>query len=229
MTDNRSNQVVGWVCIFVKRFHCPDVRRWFLLLVFVALLLGASAPELSAQSGYLLSIGVPTFTTQLPVENGFVNLSNGDLHIEIPLGFYPERAGRPVSLSFVYDSAIWQVVSSSWQPTNVPNAQGGWKLFDTMYGGAINSDSNCSFDGYGGGGCTYDNFSWTAADGTQRFFEAETWYSCDDYYNCDYSADDYEHATDGSGYFLHAFYNGSAWATAPDGNQNSLYEDPNGN
>jgi len=41
---------------------------------------------------YLNATGMPTFVTGSKVENGFINLGNGNLHLEIPLGSFPSEA-----------------------------------------------------------------------------------------------------------------------------------------
>jgi hypothetical protein len=51
----------------------------------------ALASVARAQLDYSVQIGRPTFTTPSPVEMGFVNLANGNLHLEIPLGSFRER------------------------------------------------------------------------------------------------------------------------------------------
>ncbi|PYU23413.1 MAG: hypothetical protein DMG32_16190 [Acidobacteria bacterium] len=71
---------------------------------------------------YLTQTGSPSFTTSQPVELGFVNVANGNLHLEIPLGYFPQRGSRGFAAKLIYDSRIWQVVtttSSTWQPNNV--------------------------------------------------------------------------------------------------------------
>jgi len=67
---------------------------------------------------------MPTFGIPSPVENGYVNLSNGNLHLEFDLGTFPQRGKKQLTAKLVYDSRIWQVdpASNSWRPTNVANA-----------------------------------------------------------------------------------------------------------
>jgi len=50
--------------------------------------------------------GVPWYTIPLPIPNGFVDASTGNLHLEIPLGppAQPARDGDPVVIKVVYDS-----------------------------------------------------------------------------------------------------------------------------
>lgn len=84
-----------------------------------------------AQS-YLLQTGAPTFTTADPVPMGFVNIANGNLHIEIPITSAPQRGSLTYAAKLVYDSRIWRTVfngtSWAWQPDNVPDSDGGWRL-----------------------------------------------------------------------------------------------------
>jgi hypothetical protein len=49
-------------------------HRWALLIA-VAWLLGPSVTLLNAQT-YVQSIGSPTFSTKIPVENGYIDASN---------------------------------------------------------------------------------------------------------------------------------------------------------
>lgn len=55
-----------------------------LLLAFIA------GTRLNAQD-YVYQTGSPTFSTQIPIENGFINVNNGEIHIEIPLATQPQR------------------------------------------------------------------------------------------------------------------------------------------
>ena len=81
------------------------IRRPLLILAMVAF---ASA----AQAQYLLETGAPTFTTPESVPMGFVNVANGNLHIEIPITGSPQRGSRPFIAKVVYDSRIWKIVDN---------------------------------------------------------------------------------------------------------------------
>lgn len=63
------------------------------LVVLAGLLVGVAVPA-KAQS-YLQNVGVPPFTTKQPVENGFINVANGNLHLEIPLAPFRNAAAHP--------------------------------------------------------------------------------------------------------------------------------------
>ncbi len=86
------------------------------------------APCIATAQDNVLQAGSPTFTTAWPVTLGFIDVSNGNLHLEIPLGTFPQRAGRTFTARLAYDSRIWQPVfngtTTVWQPTNVANSQG---------------------------------------------------------------------------------------------------------
>src|SRR5690242_815173 len=117
-------------------------------IFLVALSLGYAA-SLPAQ--YLQETGSPTFAAKEDIPMGFVNVANGNLHIEIPFLASPQRGGRTLLGKMVYDSRIWKIVdngiSQSWQPTNVPGtqvgipgAQLGWRFIYTG-GGAAEYDT----------------------------------------------------------------------------------------
>jgi hypothetical protein len=85
--------------VFANLMRCANGsgRLWlpWLISVFV-FLAGYGAITAHAQGGnYLTEVGTPPFTTVVPVQLGFVDASNGDLHLEIPLGSYPQRHGPP--------------------------------------------------------------------------------------------------------------------------------------
>lgn len=211
--------------------------RWGLSSVFaLALLLGSSAIPAKAQT-YLQSIGVPTFTTKLPVENGFINAANGSLHLEIPFGSFPQRGGPPDKIVLMYDSAIWTWYGGSWSPDNisvytglVPDTQssiersaGGWRVVTSREPGYLSYGQ--TFSGY----CAPDNSSmwrtmspwiWTAPDGTQHSFKALTEApvapsSCNGTGIPSSSA----YATDGSGFYISITNYTNAVVYAPDGTQ----------
>jgi RHS repeat-associated protein len=113
-------------------------KRTYLVLGILWAILIAGAQSATAQypsdaERFLLEIGSPAFNTPDSVPNGFVNLANGNLHIEIPIISYPQRGGIPFVAKMVYDSRIWKITDTGsaliWTATNVPNnwEQGGWE------------------------------------------------------------------------------------------------------
>lgn len=74
------------------------------IILILVCLLELGAVRLNAQTDPLRDVGIYPFTSQLPVEQGFINAVNGDLHLEIPLGSFPQRGGRQVDVILEYDS-----------------------------------------------------------------------------------------------------------------------------
>jgi RHS repeat-associated protein len=203
----------------------------WLLGLAATLVCSLLASPVRAQN-YLGQTGAPTFTTALPVELGFLNAANGNLHLTVPLGSFPQRGSLPFASGLVYDSSIWLNTGSSWQPINVPNSWGGWRMISpaktgTKYsnGNSILCDTPPPYTSY----TIYTGFSWTAPDGTFHFFNILTEY---DPNNCDQgnqpNGDSF--ATDSSGYHMYVTNYGVAVVYASDGTQ--VYptpEDTNGN
>src|SRR3954463_13309902 len=70
------------------------------------------ASDAALGQNYLNATGSPTFTVSEPVENGFINLANGNLHFEIPVTSSPQRGRNSYASSMAYDSRIWQVFNN---------------------------------------------------------------------------------------------------------------------
>lgn len=206
------------------------------LLMIGLLLLGAAATSLRAQT-YLQNAGVPTFTTALPVENGFVNLANGNLHLVIPFGRYQQRGNVQGDFLFTYDSNIWTSGSGSWQPQNIStsdgfyNSESGWRLVSQIYGGFVFNNSvfnYCSQDGHLQS-IQYNGYVWFAPDGTQHSFPVQTikgYTTACGTVTSQPSGDAF--AADATGYhlFVSSFV---SIVYAPDGSIASDDEDTNGN
>ena len=60
-------------------------RTKSLLMILAASLFFVSLPSSVRAQNYLAQTGSPTFTTAEPVDLGFVNAGNGNVHIEIPV------------------------------------------------------------------------------------------------------------------------------------------------
>jgi len=199
----------------------------FLLLIGVLCLLGPGTRVSQAQ-GYITNFGDRIPIAPDPAELGFVENASGAVHIEIPLGSFPQRGGsQPLTYRLVYDSNIWDISPSHvWEPNNIPFASGsGWRLVPS-----INWQSNYSFDGT----CHY-NWNITSSDGSVRYFPIST---------CNGSTPNGDaFATDSSGYHLYVTnYTSGIKLYAPDGSlltlspapsdahgHTILSEDPNGN
>ena len=158
--------------------------RLGLALVALLWLLGPSSALMMGQD-YTNAIGIPPFTQQLPVESGFINANNGDLHLEIPLGSFPERAGRQFKAVLMYDSMIWDCPLGYCNPYNTTDGNGwsgtdsatysGWRLVTSAHegrGAYSANDRECVVgrNDYGVGQITREGFYWIGPDGTTHAF-----------------------------------------------------------
>ncbi len=144
----------------------------------------ASAVISLAQNSYLDEPGIPAFTTAFSVEHGFINLANGNLHLEIPIASYPQRGGSlRYHARLVYDSRFWTFNASddtrptAWQPDGVQSGPGiGWRLITDEEGGSTSNSQSfvqCScIQGSIGPICqlrtTYSNFTYQEPDGSNH-------------------------------------------------------------
>jgi RHS repeat-associated protein len=138
----------------------------------------------AAQSSYLNAAGNPSFSVNFPVENGFINLANGNLHLEFPLATHKQRGALSLNERLVYDSRIWMITANAgyaWLPGNVPNAnaQAGWRFVTGAETGTMSitmaypgTPSGCA-QPIGGQSVTNSyNVSWSDPSGTVRDFGA---------------------------------------------------------
>src|SRR5207248_2774536 len=89
---------------------------YYAVRVVLLIAVWALIPATSVAQTYVYATGSPTFNTAYPVESGFVNVANGNLHMEIPLASPPQRGSLRVGAKLVYDSRIWKPVSGVWYP-----------------------------------------------------------------------------------------------------------------
>lgn len=224
---SHSHKICLHLPFFVRGRAAISPRPFSLAFVLGLLwLLGPMAAVSTAQ--YSLQTGSPTFTTALPVELGFLNIANGNLHLQVNFGSYPERGSRPLAAGLVYDSRIWNSSIGTWQPTNVP--QGGWRFFTNVSPGSVSVFGNRQECDSRTAQYTIYSFSWTDPLGTKRAFQVSTEYDptlCDAGNN---PTDD-GFAGDGSGYHMYVVnYTQVSAIYAPDGTQ--VYpsvKDTNGN
>lgn len=212
------------------RFRSSRHYGRFVVLLLLSCLLGPASPNALGQS--LTSLGDWRFAAPEPVELGFVESANGGLHQEIRLGSFPQRGGRTLTATLVYDSTIWTVVGSTWTPTNMPNntrpwqAWGGWRFITSADVGTVSntfSSHSCS----GGSYWQRKDFLWKAPDGTVRYFPITTTQPMGCGSNVP-SGNAY--AIDSSGYRMYVTNYSTATIYAPDGTQvYPVLKDTNGN
>jgi RHS repeat-associated protein len=86
--------------------------RYTSAVLSVLLIVFLTYPAAQAQN-YYAQTGVPPGTMTYPVPGGVVNLDKGNLFLKFPLASIPQRAGRPITLSLVYNSTFWQFLSNA--------------------------------------------------------------------------------------------------------------------
>src|SRR5579885_854194 len=136
--------------------HC------YLLSCLLLITLAVLIPVPAAAQGYLTASGSPTFVAPQPVEQGFTDSANGNLHLEFGFGSYPQRATEQfLPVKYVYDSnMVWNIgcsTSCSWAPSNYNSY--GWRLSANT--GTL-TGTNCNPQ------CT--EWIFTDSAGTARYF-----------------------------------------------------------
>lgn len=145
---------------FAQSVFQPNI---YYLLATLLLLLAST--NLNAQE-YLHSTGFPSFSVIQPVAAGGIDLSNGNLHIEIPVGAYKQRGGGVLTQSFTYDSRIWEInASNAW----AADTTAGWHIQQ----GFSNQDVKMDITTVPCGTGSYTistNYRWTDQHQTAHFF-----------------------------------------------------------
>jgi len=223
--------------------------RWFrptlAAMVFsFAWLIALAVPSARAQdtNDPLSSLGIPPFTGFIPVQNGRVNVSNGDLHLEFPIVSLPQRGKSPLTVTLAYDSNIWygEALYGMYPSYGNVGAFGsgtasGWNIYQTQDPGSVVKTWNVPFVCKTDGMDDYDQFSdwtWTSPEGTTHEFNVLTVEGfvnqCGDYTSYNVPSGD-SLAIDGSGYHLYVTNYTGAIVYAPDGTIVYGAKDSNGN
>lgn len=210
----------------------PMTRLRSFALVFLVLACTAAFGQTS--QGYLNDLGNTPYGVNIPVENGFINISNGNLHLEFPIANPPQRGALSVNERIVYDSRIWMFSpfgthgSYHWWPYNVnaaggTNSSGGWRFVKGNEIGTISSISvsfysyTCNPDDNAQSTNEVDQIIWTDSSGTAHPLNASINYSYDACQGTSSQNVSPGTATDGSGY-----------SATDDGNGNPVVSDNSG-
>ena len=207
------------------------------LLLAVSLLLLVLSSQSHAQA-YLHSTGFPSFSVIHPVEGGGIDLSNGNLHIEIPVATYRQRGGGILRQSFTYDSRIWQINTNGASQAWGQDTSAGWHVqlgFSNQDVTMDNSSVPCGTGSY----TLYNNYRWTDEHRTAHFFPISI--AANIPTGCTPPANVLTgYATDSSGFFISAnaasptipnilYPNGTTFTPANDFDNTAKITDPNGN
>jgi RHS repeat-associated protein len=198
-------------------------------LALIAILYAFVVPQTRGQANtYLDETGVPSFTTAMPVELGFVNLANGNMHLEIPIVSYPQRGRQQITARMVYDSHIWRNdPNNGWQHT------GGWRFISGADQGSVSYTTNdtpprCLIYPNYFYTTKYQGYFWQEPNGTYHKFRITLTYNGACPQNNISSGADY--AIDNSGYYMTVSNYTSITVFAKDGTQvYPTVEDTNGN
>ncbi len=183
-------RIIGTVTVSSHR-----LRHSVLLFFTIAFgwLLVPGAGIIHAQDA-LQSIGIQPFSEQIPVQNGSVNVSNGNVHLEFPLVALPQRGANPLEAKIVYDSNLWYQENSTYayQTGNSGGTIGslaGWNITSSIDVGYVDSvltpHNICHLDGSE----DYDAYTyptWTSSDSVTHRFDSLSYSlgfvnSCGDY------------------------------------------------
>jgi RHS repeat-associated protein len=207
-----------------------------LLLTFLWVF-GPCSPTTRAQAratDALEDIGVHPFDSRLAVENGYINTTNGNLHLEFLLGSFPQRhSHKIVTYKMVYDSGFWsQLTCCAWYAnymffsygTNGHHTVPGWRY-------EVSETTGTEWNNYGPvSTCRADSmdnwdkansFQYTEPNQTVHKFNLTTYQgfvtACGNFTSHTTSGDAF--ATDGSGYHVYATGVSATSVFAPDGTQ----------
>jgi RHS repeat-associated protein len=178
--------------------------------LFATLLLAGTPWYPAAAQSYQTSTGSPSFTAPEPVELGFVDASNGNLHLGIPLGAYSQRGtSQPEAITLEYDSSIWvqsvQGGSLQWEPFNGPGYPSFANWYYSTQVSGVNAVSSVAQQ-------CYTDITWTDQNGTAHLFHLNE--NTDNEAGCPSVADAF--ASDSSGYHMYVGGTNSG-VYAPDG------------
>src|SRR5882762_6690380 len=100
---------LGFVRSLDPREKCIARVLGFRLLFVLVLSSGVIA---QSSSDYVDRVGLPNFAVVQPVEMGFINVANGNLHLEFPMTNIPQRGGKSMAVKLTYDSQLYGAGSS---------------------------------------------------------------------------------------------------------------------
>lgn len=220
------------------------MKRISLLLFWVAF-----GVPVSAQN-YVYDTGNLPFTTRIPIDNGYIDVNNGEVHLEFPLATQTERGRIPLHESIEYDSRIWKIANNSgfyyyWTPTNIANSYGGWRLSDGLeinegattptYYTNVETWTTCNGQQYPSEEA-FTNFAWTDPQDSNHLFPGSFLQQIATPCNSTVTPNSTSGtALDGSGYSMTMTYDtttGNVDTVVFDRQGNEVYpllQDPNGN
>ena len=152
--------------------------RWGLVLLSVL-----HAGLAIAQSSLTDVVGIPTDAAIYPIPGvGFVNLANGNLHVEIPVRTVIDRNGKPVTTAITYDNSFWEWIPAPAGSIGIPNTWGtiqdpsGYSnpvnVTNSIFGSQVQSQEQLSKTCVPDGAQYRSNWTYTDPHGTIHSFPA---------------------------------------------------------
>jgi YD repeat-containing protein len=195
------------------------MKRITTLALCIGVMTALSGVHLYGQTdltGLLSQLGAPPGTPTWPFPQGFVNLSNGNFHIEIPIQTLKERNGGNLTEKLIYDSSFYYL----WSPDGTGQVMdfmdeyggAGWRFVVSPSASALDSMSNVNYsatsvqcDGGSSAEEEYQDWQYIDSSGTAHNFSGIiTEYT----YNPGLGDDCFDvesgtgYALDGSGYYI---------------------------
>jgi hypothetical protein len=197
-----------------KHFNAGSPCRWlirFAVITFCSIL----QCSVALAQDYLGKVGFPAFSTNQPVQDGVINVANGNLHIEIQVGNFPQRRLPGLSEKFVYDSRSWKIINTG--TSEYWSSSGGWS-YSNGYAQARANYTQTNVPCGAGSYTVYSDYTWQDEHGTIRYFPVST--AQDNGSGCQlpYPTSATGYANDSSGYQVSAS-GMSAVVYYPDGTQ----------
>src|SRR6266567_4642555 len=176
------------------------------------------APLGRGQTELLQLLGAPPNDPTMSIPTGFVNLRNGNVHLEIPLKTFVQRNGLKTEVKYVYDSTFYYAAFNNntftyyWTIPSTLNAPVGWRLVKSPAASGVTASVDqagastpCTVGGQSAyTPITFSNFTFTDAEGTSHPFSFSfdnQWVACA---ATDTGGNGY--SDDGSGYYVNVIY-----------------------
>lgn len=188
--------------------------RFFAITCFF--LLAGALPSFG-QSALLSQLGSPPTSPTVPIPQGYVNLINGNFHLEFPIESVKQRNGTNLEMKLVYDSFFYYETFEGelgvWNPSEgfIPSgAAAGWSLIVSPAANQLQSShtvTTCSGGSEPGEGSgpedTWTNWVYVDANNTAHPFpESVTTQRPNQLTNCGDVPTGTGPASDGSGYYI---------------------------
>ncbi len=148
-------------------------------VLFIALTL-VFAESSRSQTAYDGNQPLPPFGSFSGSDFDTVSLQNGNLHIRIPFGSWPQRGGKVLTADFIYDSPTWSMTTTVGILNNVRQVTktvepsgGGWQLSTNWGSWSVSSTRDVRTCSGVGNVAVWHSFNVTDPQGTLHPLDLE--------------------------------------------------------